>query len=214
MTTGAQAPGDADCPAALGSGASSAAISAQALIAIRSDMMRFAKLQLGNRETAEDMVQDAIEAALRNLSSFSGKSSLKTWVFTILKNRIIDHFRQSKRTVTFSSLVGGGEDWQESVETLFNDRGRWRDEFRPVTWPSPEESVQSQQFWAAFETCLEVLPANTSRVFMMREFLGLESEEICTQLKLSTTNLHVILHRARMKLRVCLESGSLSAGAR
>ncbi|MEO7939054.1 MAG: sigma-70 family RNA polymerase sigma factor, partial [Burkholderiaceae bacterium] len=133
MTTDAQAPGDADCPAAVGSGASSAAISAQALIAIRSDMMRFAKLQLGNRETAEDMVQDAIEAALRNLSSFSGRSSLKTWVFTILKNRIIDHFRQAKRTVTFSSLVGGGEDWQESVETLFNDRGRWRDEVRPVT---------------------------------------------------------------------------------
>jgi RNA polymerase sigma-70 factor (ECF subfamily) len=190
------------------------AVSAQALVAIRSDMMRFARLQLGNLETAEDMVQESIEAALRSLASFSGTSSLKTWVFAILKNRIIDHFRQAGRTVTFSSLVEDGEDWQESVEALFNDRGRWRDEIRPVTWPSPEESVQSQQFWTAFETCLEVLPPNTRRVFMMREFLGLESEEICTQLKLTTTNLHVILHRARLKLRGCLENGWVRAGAR
>ncbi len=196
-----------------GSGVSQTVISAQALIAIRADMLRFARLQIGNRETAEDMVQEAIEAALRNQSSFSGNSSLKTWVFAILKNRIVDHFRQARRTVNFSSLVDEGEDWQESVETLFNERGRWRDEVRPVSWPSPEESVQSRQFWAAFETCLEVLPPNASRVFMMREFLGLESDEICAQAKLSTSNLHVILHRARMKLRACLENGWVRAGA-
>jgi RNA polymerase sigma-70 factor (ECF subfamily) len=197
-----------------GPAVSTTAISAQALIAIRADMLRFARLQIGNHETAEDMVQEAIEAALRNQSSFSGNSSLKTWVFAILKNRIVDHFRQAKRTVDFSSLVEEGEDWQESLETLFNDRGRWRDEVRPVSWPSPEESMQSQQFWVAFETCLEVLPPKSGRVFMMREFLGLESDEICAQAKLSTSNLHVTLHRARMRLRACLENGWVRAGAR
>lgn len=208
VTAGAQPP-----DAAAAADASSPAVSAQSLVAIRADMLRFAKLQLGNHETAEDMVQEAIEAALRNMASFSGKSSLKTWVFAILRNRIIDHLRQAKRTVSFSSLIEDGADWQDSMEALFNERGRWREEVRPVEWPSPEEAAQSRQFWLAFETCLEVLPPNASRVFMMREFLGLESEEICAQAKLSTSNLHVILHRARMKLRACLENGWVREGA-
>lgn len=188
------------------------AISADALIALRTDMFRFAQLQLRNRETAEDMVQEAIEAALRNASSFAGNSSLKTWVFAILKNRIIDHLRQAGRTVSMSSLVEEGEDWEERLEALFTDRGEWRDSTRPRAWASPEESMQNKQFWVVFEACLEHLPPNTGRVFMMREFLGLESEEICAQLAISTSNCHVILHRARLKLRACLGSNWANRG--
>ncbi|QDL39607.1 sigma-70 family RNA polymerase sigma factor [Rhodoferax sediminis] len=182
-------------------------ISAAALIALRTDMIRFAQMQLRNQETAEDMVQEAIESALREASSFAGNSSLKTWVFTILKNRIIDHLRQAGRTVPMSSLVEDGDDWQERLEALFNERGSWRDNARPGAWPNPEQSMQNKQFWEVFEACLEHLPANTGRVFMMREFLGLESDEICAQLAISTSNCHVILHRARLKLRACLGNG-------
>lgn len=182
-------------------------VSAEALIALRTQMLRFAQLQLRNRETAEDMVQEAIESALRKASSFAGNSSLKTWVFAILKNRIIDHLRQAGRTVPMSSLVDDGEDWQERLEALFNERGGWRDSERPTAWPNPEQSMQNKQFWVVFEVCLEHLPANTGRVFMMREFLGLEAEEICAQLSISTSNCHVILHRARLKLRACLGNG-------
>lgn len=182
-------------------------ISAEALIAIRADMLRFARLQVRNAEAAEDLVQEAIEAALRHASSFAGQSTLKTWVFAILKNRIIDHFRQAKRTVTMSSLVEDGEDWQEQLDTMFNERGGWRDGPRPTAWPNPEESMQTRQFWTVFEACLDHLPANTGRVFMMREFLGFESQEICEQLGISTSNCHVILHRARLKLRGCMQSG-------
>jgi len=192
--------------------ATATGVSAEALIALRTDMLRFAQLQLRNRETAEDMVQEAIEAALRKASSFAGNSSLKTWVFAILKNRIIDHLRQAGRTVPISSLVEEGEDWQERVESLFNERGGWRDSARPAAWPDPEESMQNKQFWVVFETCLEHLPANTSRVFMMREFLGLESDEICAQLAISPGNCHVILHRARLKLRACLGNGWARVG--
>lgn len=181
--------------------------SAEALVSLRADMLRFAQLQLRNSETAEDMVQEAIEAALRHASSFAGQSSLKTWVFTILRNRIVDHIRQAGRTVSMSSLVEDGEDWQERLETLFNERGRWRDDARPTPWPDPEESMQNRQFWRVFEACLDHLPANTGRVFMMREFLGLDSEEICAQLGISTSNCHVILHRARLKLRGCMGNG-------
>lgn len=182
-------------------------ISAEALLSLRADMLRFAQLQLRNTETAEDLVQESIEAALRKSSSFAGQSTLKTWVFAILRHRIIDHFRTAKRTVPMSSLVNDDEDWQERLETLFNERGRWRDGLRPVAWPDPEESMQTQQFWVVFEACLDHLPANTGRVFMMREFLGFESNEICAQLGITTSNCHVILHRARLKLRGCMDSG-------
>lgn len=184
-----------------------AGISAEMLTALRIDMMRFAQLQLRNTETAEDLVQESIEAALRHSSSFAGQSTLKTWVFAILRNRIIDHLRTAKRTVPMSSLVDDGEDWQERLEALFNEKGGWRDGPRPTAWPDPEQSMQTRQFWGVFEACLEHLPANTGRVFMMREFLGFESDEICSQLGISTSNCHVILHRARLKLRGCMEIG-------
>jgi RNA polymerase sigma-70 factor (TIGR02943 family) len=182
-------------------------ISAAALISLRADMLRFAQLQLRDRETAEDLVQESIEAALRKSSSFAGQSTLKTWVFAILRNRIIDHLRQGVRAVPMSSLVDDDEDWQERVETLFTERGAWRAGSRPVAWPDPEESMQSRQFWSTFETCLDHLPAQAGRVFMMREFLGFEADEICAQLGITTSNCHVILHRARLKLRGCMDSG-------
>lgn len=176
-------------------------------MALRSNMLRFAQLQLRNSETAEDLVQDAIEAALRHASSFAGRSTLKTWVFAILRNRIIDHLRQAVRSVPMSSLVDDTEDWQERLETLFNERGGWRENARPTAWPNPEESMQTKQFWFVFEACLDHLPTNTGRVFMMREFLGFDSDEICRQVGISTSNCHVMLHRARLKLRGCMEQG-------
>ena len=186
-----------------------------ALGLIRADMLRFAKLQLGNRETAEDTVQEAMESALRHLEGFSGQSSIKTWVFAILKNKIIDHVGQARRTVNFSSLANDdGEDGEARLEALFNDRGRWRDGARPVAWPSPDDAVQSKQFWIVFETCLDLLAPKAGRIFMMREFLGFETEEICSQLNLTTSNLHVTLHRSRLKLRGCLEAGWVRPGAR
>jgi len=183
------------------------AISADALIALRADMLKFAQLQLRNRETAEDLVQESIEAALKQSSTFAGRSTLKTWVFAILRNRIIDHVRQAGRTVAVSNLLEEDENWLERQDALFSEKGGWRDSARPQTWPAPEESMQSQQFWRVFEACLDHLPPNTGRVFMMREFLGFDTEEICTQLSITSTNLHVILHRARLKLRGCMEIG-------
>lgn len=184
-----------------------AALTAQELISFRVDMLRFAQRQLRNAEMAEDMVQDAIEGALRGASSFAGHSSLKTWVFAILRNRIIDHIRQAGRTVPMSSLVKDGDDWQDQLEALFNERGGWNNGSRPTPWPEPEQSMQNREFWRVFEACLDHMPENAGRVFMMREFLGFDSQEICSQLGISTNNCHVILHRTRLKLRDCMEKG-------
>jgi RNA polymerase sigma-70 factor (ECF subfamily) len=181
--------------------------SAQDLMSLRADMVRFAELQLRDRAMAEDLVHESIEAALRKSSSFNGQSSLKTWVFAILRNRIVDHLRQASRTVNMSSLADEEKDWHEVFDAMFTAQGAWREGPRPVAWPDPEESMQTRQFWSVFETCLDQLPPATGTVFMMREFLGFESDEICRQLNISTSNCHVILHRARLKLRVCMDTG-------
>lgn len=182
-------------------------IDTHALMSLRGDMLRFADLQLRDRTMAEDLVQASMEAALRKSSTFNGQSTLKTWVFAILRNHIIDHLRKSSRTVNLSSLVDDNEHWYEALDAMFTERGAWRDGLRPVAWPDPEASMQTQQFWLVFETCLDQLPTATARVFMMREFLGFESDEICRQLDISTSNCHVILHRARLKLRSCMDTG-------
>lgn len=187
-------------------------ISEQALVSLRADMIRFAELQLRDRAMAEDLVHESIEAALRKSSSFNGQSTLKTWVFAILRNRIIDHLRQASRTVNISSLVDEDEDFHDVLDAMFTERGAWREGQRPAAWPDPEESMQTRQFWFVFETCLDQLPAATGAVFMMREFLGFESDEICRQLNISTSNCHVILHRARLKLRTCMNTGWWQSG--
>ena len=106
-----------------------------------------------------------------------------------------------------SSLVDDDDDWQARLDTLFDERGEWRPGTRPAPWPEPEASMQSRQFWAVFRACLDHLPPSAGQVFMMREFLGFEAAEICERLGITPGNCHVILHRARMKLRGCLDSG-------
>lgn len=188
-------------------------VTADRLVALRPDMLRFAQLQLRNREAAEDMVQDTIEQALRKAGSFAGRSSVKTWVFAILRNRIVDHLRQAAHTVTMSSLVGDGDEWQEQLESLFDQRGQWSETARPRAWQDPEEARSEREFWGVFETCLDHLPSSMARVFMMREFLGFESDEICRLLGLTISNCHVVLHRARLKLRDCMGRGWGAEGA-
>lgn len=94
-----------------------------------------------------------------------------------------------------------------AYDALFDANGRWQEATRPAAWRDPAASMQDRQFWIVFETCLDHLPAATARVFMMREFLGFESDEICERVGITTSNCHVILHRARLKLRTCMDTG-------
>jgi len=178
---------------------------AEFLEEIRSQMIRFATLQLGDSHQAEDAVQDALVGAMKNASSFGGRAALKTWIFAILKNKIADALRHKQRVVNASSLLRE-EDEDEDFSELFDRKGFWQPDERPVVWASPEESLREGQFWRVFEACLDGLPPKQARVFMMREFIGLDADEICLAVELTTSNLHVLLHRARLRLRECLEN--------
>jgi RNA polymerase sigma-70 factor (TIGR02943 family) len=176
------------------------------LNALRPDLLRFARLQLRDAGAAEDAVQETLLAALTGSHSFESRSSYKTWLISILRNKIIDIIRDQGREVPASSLADDEAGDEQLADTLFDRRGHWQAEARPGRWADPEASFEQKQFWAVFEACLDRLPAKAARVFMMREFLGLETEEICKETGMSTSNCWVVLHRARQGLRTCLDT--------
>lgn len=175
------------------------------LTELRVMMLKFAKLQLADESMAEDAVQEALIGALKNAGNFERRSALKTWVFAILKNKIADILRKNQKYVQASSLLKEDQD-EDNMDQLFKDNGHWQKHEMPKNWGAPQEAVKQAHFWRIFETCLHGLPENQARLFMMREFIQLEANEICESLDISTSNLHVMLYRARLRLRECLEN--------
>ncbi len=183
------------------------AMASPELSALRGKMLKFASMQLGDPQLAEDAVQEALAGAFKNSAVYSGKASVKTWVFAILRNKIIDILRQRsrQRLVSIHPMTDEAEEDVELFE-YFDGRGMWEDYDQPAAWGNPTEALQDKQFWKVFDLCLEGLPGQQARVFMMREYVGLDAHEVCTEVGITSNNLNVMLHRARMRLRKCLEN--------
>lgn len=163
-------------------------------------LLRFARMQLRNDAWAEDAVSETMVAALSKPLAFENKSQLKTWLVGILKHKVIDQLRTRKREVT---LDADGDGTEELDALIFKSDGHFNQP--PADWGNPEQDLRSKQFFAILEACTDKLPAALGRVFLMREWLELSTEEICKEMDLSATNLYVQLHRARLRLRECLE---------
>jgi RNA polymerase sigma-70 factor (TIGR02943 family) len=167
----------------------------------RTYLLRYARLQLRNDAWAEDAVSETLLAALIKPQSFGNRSQLKTWLVGILKHKVVDILRQRQREVCLQVDEGDGSEELEAL--MFKSDGHFMNE--PAEWGNPEQDLNSRQFFAVLEACAEKLPAAMARVFLMREWLELPSDEICKELQLTPTNLYVQLHRARLRLRECLE---------
>jgi len=165
-------------------------------------LFRFALLRVNSRELAEDLVQETFLSALKAFGSFNRRSSLRTWLVAILKNRIIDHYRKtSAKTVWKESDFKAPED-----DPDFDANGRWRDGQGPAEWElQPDHQFRQSEFFAILRACLKLVPALASSVFSLREIDGMPSRQICEQLNITQSNLWVLLHRARKSLRACLE---------
>ncbi len=175
--------------------------------ALRPQLLRFARSQLRNEAWAEDAVSDTLLAALEKPQAFGGQSQLKTWLVGVLKHKVIDQLRRHHREAAL--LVS--DDDEDLDESLFDRSGHWRE--RPQDWGDPVAQCGQRQFIAVLEACCELLPPTQARVFMMREWLELETAEICKELQITPTNLWVLLHRARLRLRECLQQRWFSSGA-
>ena len=171
----------------------------QQVAALRPQLMRFARSQLRNEAWAEDAVSDTLLVALESQERFRGQSQLKTWLVGILKHKLIDHLRRhSRETSIFSD-----EDSVDIDESLFLPDGHWR-EF-PTDCGDPEATLSERQFFSVLEACIELLPTAQGRVFLMREWLELDVDEVRATLGISSENLYVMLYRARLRLRECLK---------
>ena len=173
----------------------------QALGELRPTLLRIARLQLRNDTWAEDVVSETLLAALENARSFAQQSQIKTWVVGILKHKIIDQFRRSSREVSASAREEAEE--TETFDELFHPDGHRLNP--PLEWGDPETSLSREQFFQVLQVCVDELPTALGRIFMMREWLEYETEQICKELSITSTNCFVMLHRARMRLRECLE---------
>jgi RNA polymerase sigma-70 factor (ECF subfamily) len=170
-------------------------------------LYRFALLRVKDPSVAEDLVQETFLAALKGLDGFKAGSSIRTWMVGILKHKIIDRFRRAKPEVLAADLAS----MENETETDRLDRADHRHEAPSVWHSDPDKLLDNKEFWKVLVACLDGLPETHRRAFSLREIDGLSGNEICKILSITSTNLWVILHRARGKLRNCLDNNWFNA---
>jgi RNA polymerase sigma-70 factor, ECF subfamily len=164
-------------------------------------LLRFARSQLRHDSMAEDVVSETLLALLEKPEGFEGRSSLRTYATAILKFKIIDVLRARGREVHIEPLDEQSMD--DALDALFAADGHWREP--PPAWQQPERALEQSQFFATLQSCIDKLPPRLGRIFMMREWLEMETAAICSELGITPSNCGVMLYRARMGMRECLE---------
>ncbi len=169
-------------------------------------MIRLALVVLHDRAAAEEVVQETWLAVLGGLRRFEGRSTLKTWIFSILMNRARTRAFQARRTAALTIPLESGDEAGQGLETgRFGAGGRWA--VPPARWKadSPERLLMQQEALSRLEEAMAELPPGQKAVVTLRDVEGLGSHEVCNVLGITETNQRVLLHRARIKLRAVLE---------
>ena len=161
-------------------------------------LYRFALARLRDPHQAEDCVQETFIAAIKS-TSFAEQSSPRTWLTGILKHKIIDLMRKNVREIAASQLI----DDDANMDEFFDEKGHWTD--KPQDWGVPEDALQQQQFLKVLQSCMDKLPAKQHTLFMLRDVEETDNDEICKELNITPTNAWVMLYRARMGMRKCIE---------
>lgn len=163
------------------------------------DLLSWALNKLSDRETAKDLVQDTFLAAAEKIDGFRGESTPKTWLFSILNYKIIDHYRKKvKQPVSLDD---------DSFLSFFSAEGDWKTEKRPIDWHEEESHLlDNPEFTEILRKCLKELPEKWNASIRFKYLLNKTGEEICQELEMTPTNLWQIIHRAKVKLRDCVEN--------
>ncbi|HUY90089.1 MAG TPA: sigma-70 family RNA polymerase sigma factor [Pirellulales bacterium] len=170
-------------------------------------LYRYAFSRLRDAESAEEVVQETFAAALAALGQYAGRGAERAWLLGILKRKIVDLIRQRNRTVSLE-----GERADDISESLFDQRGKWRVDPRGFG-SVPSAAMENQEFWNVFRRCLAGLPRRQADIFTLRELDGMKSEQICKELGISSSNLWVLLYRARLYLSNCMKSRGQAEGS-
>lgn len=175
----------------------------------RGDLLRIASLQLRDRHLAEDVVQETLLAALDSADSYEGRAQVRTWLVGILKFKVIDALRSRARAPKNLTDLGA-EVTTDDVDALFDEAGAWRT--KPREWADPGHGVRQRDFDRVLESCLRKIPGLSAQVFVLREVFELEAEEVCGLAAITRNHLNVLLYRARMALRGCLDVNWVAEG--
>jgi RNA polymerase sigma-70 factor, ECF subfamily len=169
-------------------------------------LFRYAVVRLRDDSLAEDAVQETLLSAIQSMGSYAGKSAERTWLAGILKHKIIDHFRKTSRLVPLDPADMDLAEFDPLFERQDEFKDHWHDALSPRIWNmSPEAALQQDEFFGVLQNCLSKLPERVATCFSLREMDGIESDEICKILNLTASNFWVMMHRARMSLRRCIE---------
>lgn len=170
-------------------------------------LFRFALVRVNKRELAEDLVHDTFVSALNSLKGFKGESSEKTWLYSILRNKIIDYYRSSEKKMTskfYNIDDGSGNDRYFYSEG--KTQGGWIEDKAPGNfYESADQPLEREEFMQILKLCMDFLPFKWAEVFRMKNMEELNSKEICKELEITPSNLWVIIHRAKLQLRECME---------
>ncbi|MDZ4744321.1 MAG: sigma-70 family RNA polymerase sigma factor [Verrucomicrobiota bacterium] len=167
-------------------------------------LFRYALSRVSSEHNAEDLVQETFLTALKSKDAFEGRSTQRTWLTGILRNKIMEHYRKGAR---FKGIPVD-ESYEQCSHELMDKHKHWDldPNHSPADWaPSPSQCLENSEFWVVIQQCVGKLPVKASQVYIMREIDGLDTSEICAVTGVSESNLWVLLHRCRFLLRRCLE---------
>lgn len=172
------------------------------------ELYRFALSRVSDADVAEELVQETFLSALDGLATFRAEASERTWLFVILRRKIIDHYRRQARAplVSLDALGDGGP---TESDFFHSDHGHWAGPQAPTSWLNADAALEQQELHDILRRCQERLPARQGAVFALRFEEELSAEEICQELSLSSANYWVLVHRAKLQLRRCLEKHGL-----
>jgi RNA polymerase sigma-70 factor, ECF subfamily len=169
-------------------------------------LFRYAIVRVRDEALAEDIVQETFLAAIQAMASYAGRAAERTWLTGILKHKIIDHYRRTSREVPLDPADVDLSEFDPLFERHDEFKDHWSDTLSPRIWNrSPDEALQENEFFGVLQSCLTKLPERVANAFSLREMNGLEANEVCEILSLSANNFWVMMHRARMSLRRCIE---------
>lgn len=164
-------------------------------------LYNFAIARVYDQDAAQDLVQETFYSAVKAKDSFEGRSTEKTWLTSILKRKIIDHYRKNIRKKE-DFILDDNEHFQR--EGIL--KGHWEDEYLPMDWAYQESQVlENSEFFKVLQSCLSKIPDKMAATFSMKEIQDYSTEEICKELDITPSNLWVLMHRAKLRLRKCIE---------
>ncbi len=161
------------------------------------DLFSYTLTKVEQKEIAEDLVQEAFLSAYQSYTNYKGKSNAKTWLFSILKNKIADHYRSKyKRGMEVSPVF---------IKQFFDENDRWKPEYKPTAWTNETELLDDPEFSKIFKNCIENLPVKWSSAVRLKYLKDHDTNIICSELEITPSNFWQIIHRAKLQLRNCLE---------